>query len=239
MLAALEIEQLLELNSRILGTGDRVTDGPRILIDLIVVSALVGLVAKEVNGSVRDTTGLLGLVLEVLQAVGLVPAGGEDVERDLAADAEGQAKVTEALAQLADERLADLVDLVVGLVVVALLRARVPADRRHVDHAVAELDEGAALDGDVQVGNVVQDEGHELLVLRLTNPLDEAVGGKSLAVLWGGPKLAYVLRSDRQGQHKHPPVTQLLILDTSIAGVLVTYCRQSDHSRRNRSQIES
>ena len=56
--------------------------------DLVVVATRVRLVAKEVDGLVGDAVGLLGLVLEVAQAVGLVPADGEDVERDLAADGE-------------------------------------------------------------------------------------------------------------------------------------------------------
>jgi hypothetical protein len=47
--------------------------------------------------------------------------------------------------------------LVVLLVVVALLVGGVAADGGDVDHAVAEFDEGAALDGNVEVGNVVQD----------------------------------------------------------------------------------
>lgn len=57
-----------------------------VLVDLVVVAALVGLVAKEVDGGVLDSVGLLGVLLEVSEAVGLIPAGGEDVERDLAAD---------------------------------------------------------------------------------------------------------------------------------------------------------
>lgn len=64
------------------------TNSPRILVNLVVVAALERLVAEEVDGGVLDAVGLLGLVLEVLQAVGLVPAGGEDVEGDLAADGE-------------------------------------------------------------------------------------------------------------------------------------------------------
>jgi len=62
-----------------------VADGARVLEDLVVVAALVGLVAEEVDGVVLDATDLL-LGFDVLQAVGLVPASGEDVERDLAAD---------------------------------------------------------------------------------------------------------------------------------------------------------
>lgn len=85
------------------------------------------------------------------------------------------------LPQLLDKQLAHAVLLVVFFVLVALGDARVAADGRDVDHAVAELDEGAALDGDVEVGDVVQHEAHQLLVLLLANVLDEAVGGQLLA----------------------------------------------------------
>lgn len=156
---------------------------PRIFKDFVVVPALERLVAKEVHRGVCDPARLLGLVLQVLQAVRLVPAGGEHVKRDLPANGEGQAQMPKALAQLRDKRLADLVHLIVRLVVVALLDARVAADGRDVDHAVAELDKGAALDGDVEVSDVVQAEVDELLVLRLADPLDEAVGRERLAVL--------------------------------------------------------
>lgn len=61
------------------------------------------------------------------------------------------------------------------LILVALLHGSVPADRAHVDHAVPELDKRAALDGDVQVRDVVQDEADELLVVVLADPLDERV----------------------------------------------------------------
>ena len=84
----LEVEELLELLHRVVGPVDRVADGARVVVDLVVVAALGCLVAKEVDGSVLDAAGLLGLVLEVRQAEGLVPAGGEDIEGDLAADRE-------------------------------------------------------------------------------------------------------------------------------------------------------
>lgn len=56
-----------------------------ILKDLVVVAALVCLVAEEVDCRVLDT-GDVFFVGEVVQAVGLVPAGREDVEGDLPAD---------------------------------------------------------------------------------------------------------------------------------------------------------
>jgi hypothetical protein len=60
----------------------------RIGVDFVVVATLERLVAKEVDGLVADSVGLLGLVLEVLKAVRFVPTGGEDVEGDLTADGE-------------------------------------------------------------------------------------------------------------------------------------------------------
>lgn len=201
----LQAKDLLEDLHGVLGALDRVADGAGVLVDLKVVAALGRLVAEEVNVLVCDAVGLLGLALEVLEAVGLVPAGGEDVKGDLAADGEAkkgevsrrtpenagrggyirQTEVAKLLLEDGDKLLADLGVLVVGLKLVALLVAGVAADGADVDHAVAELDKGAALDGDVEVGNVVEDKVGELLVLGLADPLDEAVGGQGLAELEG------------------------------------------------------
>ena len=56
-----------------------------ILKDLVIVAALVCLVAKEVDLRVLNARDII-FIGQVLQAVGLVPAGGEDVEGDLSAD---------------------------------------------------------------------------------------------------------------------------------------------------------
>lgn len=71
-------EQLLELSGSVLRGLDAVADGARVLIDLVVVTTLVCLVAEEVDCRVLGTVLLLGL--DVLQAVGLVPASGENIE---------------------------------------------------------------------------------------------------------------------------------------------------------------
>jgi hypothetical protein len=66
-----------------------VADGARVVVDFPVVAAGKGLVAEKVDGFVVDAGqvfGGVGLGLDVAQAVGLVPTGGEDVEGDLAAD---------------------------------------------------------------------------------------------------------------------------------------------------------
>lgn len=55
--------------------------------DLVIVASDKALVAKEVNLLVLGAGGVL-LSLDVLQAVGLVPAGGEDIERDLTTNRE-------------------------------------------------------------------------------------------------------------------------------------------------------
>jgi len=55
---------------------------PSILINLIIVAAFVRLVSKEMNSRVVNPTDFL-LCFEMLQAVCLVPSGGEDVEGDL------------------------------------------------------------------------------------------------------------------------------------------------------------
>lgn len=90
-------------------------------------------------------------------------------------------QIGELLLDSLHELLANLVLQVELLVVIALLHSGITANGADVDHAIAKLDESAALDWDVQVGDVVQDEAHELLVLVLSDPLDEAVAGEGHA----------------------------------------------------------
>ena len=78
MCSCLKVKQLLELSSSVLGGLDAVANGARVLVDLVIVTTLVCLVAEEVDCGVLGTVLLLGL--DVLQAVCLVPASGEDVE---------------------------------------------------------------------------------------------------------------------------------------------------------------
>jgi hypothetical protein len=157
------LEQLLQLRIRIVRILDRVTNRPLIAVDLIIITTLIRLITKEMNRLVIDAVLPLLLLRDKVQAVRLVPARGEDVEADLPADGVCEAVVRERLFQRAHHGGADVVLDVVLLVLVALLGGGVAADGRDVDHAVAELDEGAALDGDVEVGDVVQDPERNML----------------------------------------------------------------------------
>jgi hypothetical protein len=133
------------------------THRPSILINLKIITTVIRLVAEKVNRRIVHTIGQVLVGLDVTQTVRLVPAGREDVEGDLAADGVCEADVGEGFFELADHGGAYVVLFVVGFVFVAFVARGVAADGRYVDHAVAELDEGAAFDGDVEVGDVVQD----------------------------------------------------------------------------------
>lgn len=133
------------------------TNRPLIAINLPIIPPLIRLIPKEVNRLVLHAIRTLLIRLDVPQTVRLVPARGENVKRDLASNGVGEAEVGEGLLELGDHGGADVVLLVVSLVVVALGGGGVTPDGRHVDHAVAEFDEGAALDGDVEVRDVVED----------------------------------------------------------------------------------
>jgi hypothetical protein len=158
------LEQLLQLRIRILGVLYHMSNRPLITINLPIIPARIRLIAKEVNLIIHHATPAL-LVRNMLETVRLVPARGEHVKGDLSADGVCEAEVGEGFFERGDHGGADVVLNVVGLVVVALLDRGVAADGGDVDHAIAEFDEGAALDGDVEVGDVVEDPGEELLVL--------------------------------------------------------------------------
>ena len=79
-------ENLFERFHRLFWVLHGMPDCSAILEDFIVVPALVCLVAKEVNGGVVNTADLL-LLLNVLQTIRLIPAGGEDIEGDLTSNA--------------------------------------------------------------------------------------------------------------------------------------------------------
>jgi hypothetical protein len=81
-----KIKEFLQFRSCVIWVSDCVTDCSWIRVDFMIVSANLRLVAEEMDGSVFDSARELSFVLEVLEAVSLVPAVREDVEGELAAD---------------------------------------------------------------------------------------------------------------------------------------------------------
>lgn len=123
-----------------------------------------------------------------------------------------QAQVPEALLERRDKLLSDPGALVKRLKVVALLVARVPANGADIDHAVAKLNKGAAHDGDVKVGDVVQDELDELLVGFLADPADEAVGLERLAELVRRQAVLGEAKVEERNDGRARGLAQLLLL---------------------------
>lgn len=140
----------------ILPRFDRVTMNSFRVVDFIIISAREGLVAEEMNR--------LELVANKLEAVRLVPAFGEHIEADLSADTVldlGEVGGEVGLDR-GDELGADAVLVVVLLEGVALALGAAAADGADVDHAVAELEEGAADDGVGALREVLERDAGEL-----------------------------------------------------------------------------
>lgn len=100
-------------------------NGSLVLINLVIIAALERLVAKEMDLSVLHATDVL-FTLDMLQAVGLVPSSGKDIERDLATDGESQAVIWELLTKCIDQILSYVVLLVIpeGESILAELKRR-------------------------------------------------------------------------------------------------------------------
>lgn len=82
----LQINQLVELCNRLARIHDGMPNCSRITENLKIISTLKGLVTKEVNCLVLDTMRHVLFILDVLEAICLVPAFWEDVERNVSSD---------------------------------------------------------------------------------------------------------------------------------------------------------
>lgn len=72
-------------------------------------------------------------------------------------------------------------DQYVRLKLITLLDAGSTSNGANVDHSIPELNESTALAGQLGVGNELENEIHQRLVLVLPKPLNEVVAGKRLA----------------------------------------------------------
>ncbi len=75
--------------------------------------------------------------------------------------------------------------LIIRLVIIPLLRTRIPPNRTDINHAIAKLHKRAPHHGQLQIRNVVQDEPHQLLVPGFADVGDEGVRGHLDAELVG------------------------------------------------------
>lgn len=112
---------------------------------------------------------------DVLQTVGLVPAKGKDVDRDLAADGILELEFRKLSLQGLDEVYTNVMLTIILLELQTLFIRTISSDRRHIDHALAKLDKGASLLGDLQIRDVTQQEIDQRLIPFLSKVLDKAL----------------------------------------------------------------
>jgi hypothetical protein len=106
-------------------------------VNLMVVSSFQCFVTKEVN--LLETTPF-----HMRERVCLVPTNWEKIEADLTTNGALNSKVWEFLVDRCDHILADVVHIVVFIESNSLFLTAVATNRRHIQHPVAEFNEGAS-----------------------------------------------------------------------------------------------
>ena len=156
----LQTEQGCDLCHSVGGILHAVADHTRVGINLVVIAASKGLVAEEMN--------FIELaIVNVIQAVSLIPALRKHVERYLAANGELQLQMSKFVLHRLDHVLANVVGLhcgrnvvrpmlrikalgrlktyqVVHFISITLLLAAVTTNRRDVEHTRAKLHESSS-----------------------------------------------------------------------------------------------
>ena len=192
-----EVKELLQLLHGVFWALDGMADGSGIVIDFPVISTLECFVPEKVDVLVVNTGESLGRVsfgLDVLQAVGLVPSGGEDIKGNLAADGITgslistsnkfgpestlrKPQVGEFFLNGLDHFGSAAILLVPSLELVSFRLAGITANRTDVDHTVSELNESPAHGREsLEPRDVPQAELCQFLVSLFPDPLNEGVG---------------------------------------------------------------
>lgn len=122
----------------------------------MVVPTWGRLVSKEID---------VVVVFQEAKTIGLIPAFWKHIEADLPTNCIPQVVISKFLLEDSDEFLSDTVLVVVGIECFSFCLGAVPPDGRDIDHSCPVLDECASLDGDLQVGDVMQAEVQEGLQL--------------------------------------------------------------------------
>ena len=81
------MKQFLKLSHCVFWTLHTVSNSPTVLVDLVIVTSLVGLVAEKVDSCVVRATERL-LCFKVLETIGFVPACWKDVKGNLTTNGE-------------------------------------------------------------------------------------------------------------------------------------------------------
>mmetsp|Transcript_2955 Transcript_2955/g.4933 ORF Transcript_2955/g.4933 Transcript_2955/m.4933 type:complete len:208 (-) Transcript_2955:13-636(-) len=145
----LQTEQGCDLGHSVGGVLHTVADHTRMGINLVVIATSEGFVAEEMNFVELA-------IVNVIQAVGLVPALRKHVERYLAANGELQLQMSKFVLHRLDHVLANVVGQVEHFISITLLLAAVTTNRRDVEHTRAKLHESSSLNRNVQVSDVPQ-----------------------------------------------------------------------------------
>lgn len=141
----------MELGHSVFGARDGVAEDVGMAKDFIVVAAGRSLITEEVDS-------LETFALQVIQAESLIPALGENINGNLATDGELKSVGIKALSEFLDKLWSDVFLGVKISKSKTLIVGAVTADRRNVDHSVAVFDKGSPLDGNLEVGEVVEDK---------------------------------------------------------------------------------
>lgn len=97
------------------------------------------------------------------------------------------------------------------LELIPLLHTGITSNGADINHAIAELNKGTTLFGQLDVGNITKAEISELLVLLLAEPLDEAVAVEGLAQAPGHEAVLGEAEIEQSG-HFSSGIAQLLLL---------------------------
>lgn len=128
---------------------------PRIIKNLIIISARLCLIAKKVNLLKRRP------LRHVPQAVRFVPPAREHIKTNLTPNAVRQVHVSELLLQHVNHRLSHLMFLVVLRKCISLSPATLSPNRTHIHHPVPELNESATFEWKLEIAQVSQDKVQE------------------------------------------------------------------------------
>mmetsp|Transcript_13087 Transcript_13087/g.15804 ORF Transcript_13087/g.15804 Transcript_13087/m.15804 type:complete len:218 (+) Transcript_13087:337-990(+) len=142
--------------------------------DLVIIATLICLVAKEMN---------LLVVFQETEAICFIPALREHVKANLATDGICEVVIRELLLECFHHLLPHPSTLIKLLELIAFFLTAVASNRRYVEHASTEFDEGPSLDGDLEIRDIVENEVDKLLQFLLAQEILQALLSKQSSSL--------------------------------------------------------